>query len=172
MPIKDLTNTIKFMQDYGEELLNDLSKVMQDEGSLNLYKQLSYRTIIDSNSINIILTAPTGVYFFSEGRGPGKMPPEEPILRWMKQRGIRVRNSKGQFITDKAGSFLIRRKIGKEGTKNWREGTTPNFLKDFQLKKVFLDGVARNYGLDIINDITIFAKNNLDPGTAGVHRVS
>lgn len=45
-------------------------------------------------------------YYAHEGRGPGKMPPREPIARWTRRKGI-----------PDSAIFPIRRKIGRVGTK-------------------------------------------------------
>ena len=51
-----------------------------------------------------------------KGRRAGaKPPPSRAILPWIKLRGIKGRNSKGRFITDKSLSFIIARSIGIKG---------------------------------------------------------
>lgn len=51
------------------------------------------------------LYAPAYTPFMLYGRGPGKMPPQQPIDSWMAQNGII------------GSSWAIRAKIAKEGTK-------------------------------------------------------
>lgn len=81
---------------------------------------------------------PSQWYWLEHGRKPGKMPPEEPIVKWIVQRGFPINISnrrksllkklgnrtvkKGlkQYSKEKAAkslAYLIRRKIGKEGTR-------------------------------------------------------
>ena len=40
--------------------------------------------------------------FVEEGRAKGKYVPIKAILKWMAQRGIGIRNEKGQFVKDDA----------------------------------------------------------------------
>lgn len=55
------------------------------------------------------LLGPAHIEFMERGRGPGKFPPEEPILNWVKAKGLSSDNIKSLV-------FLIRRKIAREGT--------------------------------------------------------
>ncbi len=52
------------------------------------------------------------------GRGPGKMPPKEPILAWVRAGGVQGKEAEKR-------TFLIRRKIGQKGTDRWIEGKNP-----------------------------------------------
>jgi hypothetical protein len=40
--------------------------------------------------------------YVEEGRAKGKYVPIKAILKWMAQRGIGIRNEKGQFVKDDA----------------------------------------------------------------------
>ena len=54
--------------------------------------------------------------YVREGRKRGsRFPPEEPILKWIKYRGLKGRDKKGRYITNQALAFLIRRSISKNG---------------------------------------------------------
>ena len=43
---------------------------------------------ISSNSPSVILHTPAYTNFMLYGRGPGKMPPLEPIKSWMEEKGL------------------------------------------------------------------------------------
>jgi len=49
--------------------------------------------------------------FQASGRRPGKFPPLEAIIEWMRHKGIRPTD-----ITEKSLAFLIARKIARAGT--------------------------------------------------------
>jgi len=51
--------------------------------------------------------------YVDQGRRPGKMPPEAPIIRWIKQKGIAEGLTKKWQLRSLA--YVIRRKIAKEG---------------------------------------------------------
>jgi len=70
-------------------------------------------------------------YGFITGRGPGKLPPEEPILSWIKRVGINPKltliqlslQNQGKAIDQEAEyqslAWAIRKKIGRDGTDIW-----------------------------------------------------
>jgi len=85
----------------------------------NLRNSLKYT--LKNKRLTFTSTAEYG-YIVEYGRRKGaRMPPIEPILRWMKVKKIRLRNKKG-FVKEtperrRALAFVIARKIGREGTK-------------------------------------------------------
>ena len=75
-----------------------------DNGNLVIYSTMA-------KSFNHIMTLETG-------RKLGKMPPTEPILQWVQQRGINPSD-----ISQESLAFLIARKIGREGTQVYQDYT-------------------------------------------------
>ena len=52
----------------------------------------------------------------TQGRRRGsRFPPPAPILKWIKEKGIKGRDKRGRFITDKSLTFLISRAIARDG---------------------------------------------------------
>lgn len=92
--------------------------------------------------------------WLEHGRKPGKMPPEQPIIRWMVHRGIKglpprkvkgiknrtVRKGLRQLSVEKSRkqlAFLIRRKIGRDGTRAthfFSNVVTKELLNDLTIK--------------------------------------
>ena len=60
---------------------------------------------ISSNNPTVILHTPAYTQFLLFGRGPGKMPPLEPIESWMKAKGL------------EGSAWAIRKHIADFGTK-------------------------------------------------------
>lgn len=54
------------------------------------------------------------------GRGQGRNPPWQKILRWMRQRGIRGRTLRGNFRNDTEAAKAIAVAIGRAGTRALR----------------------------------------------------
>tara|TARA_R100000654_G_scaffold54263_1_gene80448 strand:+ start:37 stop:597 length:561 start_codon:yes stop_codon:yes gene_type:complete len=50
----------------------------------------------------------------------GKIPPLNAIIQWTKVKGIKGRDKKGRFITDKSLGFLISRSIHQRGLQRTR----------------------------------------------------
>lgn len=68
-------------------------------------------------SVDVTNTA-TNSFYRIVGRGPGKMPPKQPILDWVYAKGLKGKDAERR-------AFLIRRKISKEGTQRWIEKDNP-----------------------------------------------
>lgn len=83
-----------------------------------------------------------------------KQPPSKPIEKWIKMRGIKGRNKKGRFITNKSLSFLISRSIKEKGMKPSLYFTRP-FNNEF--KKLSND-LVEAFGLDV-DDFLKFTLN-------------
>lgn len=60
------------------------------------------------------------VLYMVRGRAPGKMPPIASIEKWIEDRNL-MAQIEGN-ITASSLAFLIARKIGKLGTRNFRKG--------------------------------------------------
>jgi len=94
-----------------------------------LEKSLKYRLQIKGQSINISIYAKgkASNYFLARenGRKPGKQPPVDAILEWMRIKPIKLRDKEsGKFqkpteALKRQVAFLIARKIGKQGIKGW-----------------------------------------------------
>ena len=74
----------------------------------------------------------------SDFKFTNKMPPLRAIIQWTKAKGIKGRDKKGRFITDKSLSFLIARSIYQRGLKRTRFISKPyeemqtDFAEDIQ----------------------------------------
>jgi hypothetical protein len=99
-----------------------------------------------------ILMAEYGQWVQS-GRLPGKgYVPIGSLLAWIKQRGLKGRDKKGKFMTDKSFAFAIQKNIRKFGIR------PANFL-DVSMEKIMADERITNLlgeaaYEDLINAIT------------------
>jgi len=95
-----------------------------------LEKSLKYRLQIKGQNINVSVYAKgkASQYFLARenGRKPGKQPPVDAILEWMRIKPIKLRDKEsGKFkkpteALKRQVAFLIARKIGREGIKGWK----------------------------------------------------
>lgn len=91
------------------------------DASGNLLASITFRPEVLGDTMRFQLILPDYYKWVDEGRKPGKFPPIEPILQWMKQKGIVPRNTRGKRLktTDKSLknlAYIIRRSIAKKGT--------------------------------------------------------
>lgn len=67
------------------------------------------------------------IFTLENGRRPGRRPPVQPILDWIKQRGITPED-----ISQESLAFLIARKIGREGSTLFRQGGKSGIISQVQ----------------------------------------
>lgn len=123
MEIK-FTETQKTLNEYGRKI-TDLyrSKMASEEynPSDRLMSDLSYEVVVGTDIFSIDIHVADYWYYAENGRGPGKMPPEQPIIKWIEWKKIvphpvKLASGKQYVPSVKSLAYLIRRKIGKEGT--------------------------------------------------------
>lgn len=71
-----------------------------------------------------VLLTPSHIQYARYGRGPGKRPPLDDILQWVKEQGIKF-----EKLSEVGTAFAIQNSIGKHGTKNWVPNA-PSFLEE------------------------------------------
>lgn len=77
-----------------------------------------------NNFKSVTLATVEHVQFAKYGRGPGKQPPIDPLIKWVKRVGI-VKNDKEARGT----AFAIAKSIAKKGTKNYVPNA-PNAIEE------------------------------------------
>jgi hypothetical protein len=91
-------------------------------GELDQYT--SEKGIIEMGKSEVTLFAVSHIQFAKYGRGPGKKPPFQNILDFVKKERIKFEG------TDERGTaFAIQASIGKKGTKNYVKNA-PNALEE------------------------------------------
>lgn len=108
------TNLQRVMSEYADYLKDSVKKNSPDY--YELPDKISFELQVGSKSYDIIFRAPIYWKWANYGRGPGKMPPSAPIEKWIEKRGILPRSGHDTPTARKGLAFVIRRKIGKEGT--------------------------------------------------------
>tara|TARA_R100001230_G_C5685042_1_gene193687 strand:+ start:822 stop:1370 length:549 start_codon:yes stop_codon:yes gene_type:complete len=92
---------------------------------------------------------------FGSGKSKGKWPQfTSAIQKWIKKKGIKGRDKKGKFITNKSLGFLIQRAIYQRGLTR-----TQFFSRPFtqQLKKQ-TDAIVKAFGEDLEKQIETIIK--------------
>ena len=110
------------------------------------------------NSTSVALFTPSHIQFAKYGRGAGKMPPIDPILEWVKAKGI---------VTDdkeaRGTAWAIAKSISKNGTKNYT-ANAPNAIEESlannlntymeSMGKIIVDDIAKR-----MEDLTVLPDN-------------
>lgn len=131
-------NTLKVLNEYGQKI-KDLYREKNIEAGYDPSRPLqniSFAVSHSGGTFEITFELPSYWRFAENGRGPGKMPPPGVLLQWMQFKHIlphpmTLSNGRTVIPTMESLEFLIRRKIGREGTQGshtWE--ATVNQVKD------------------------------------------
>jgi hypothetical protein len=145
------------LQSKGEVMVSAIQKdlnVKKSNSTSTLSKSLRFVTSIGSTSVTGTLYAEDYFVFVNEGRGPGKMPPHDPdkgitpILDWVRAKPISYTD-----ISESSLVYLIRRKIGKEGTKGTKVFTTNTNIFANSINKDVSEHLMKGFKNDIKEQI-------------------
>tara|TARA_R110000782_G_scaffold97666_1_gene182664 strand:+ start:140 stop:592 length:453 start_codon:yes stop_codon:yes gene_type:complete len=70
--------------------------------------------IVETADNELTLLTPSHIQFAKYGRGPGKKPPLDNILEWVKSENVAFAG-----LSERGTAFAIQNSIAKNGTKNW-----------------------------------------------------
>lgn len=116
------TNLQEVLTEYAERLRNQYQDnlIMDDKlASGKLLNSVEYLIEKGGNEISVALKLEDYWKWVENGRGPGKFPPMDKILDWIKVKPVVPDERSGRLPTEKQLAFLIGRKISEEGV----EGT-------------------------------------------------
>lgn len=124
--------------------------------------------LVFGTKVEAHIILPESWYWLEHGRKPGKMPPADPIIKWMVHRAIgkidrkRVKGIKNRTVRKglkqldvykqrKSLAFLIRKKIAKHGTRETKffsNVVTPQLIGD--LKATIKEKFNKDIRIDLI----------------------
>lgn len=143
----------KIMEDFLYQYLDDSLKT-NHTASGNLATSGKYTIDVKGKVYHISFSFADYFNWAEYGRKPGKMPPVEKILEWVKIKPVLPRPMKnGKLPTEKQLSFLIARKIGLQGTKGIH--VYEKTLNSFQLTQKLYDAIADRY-VELVNNMKFF----------------
>lgn len=107
-----------------------------------LQTSVVFKVYSNKGNFEINFQLPEYWYYAEHGRGPGKMPPKGSLLQWMQFKQIlphpmTLSNGRTVIPSMESLEFLIRRKIGKEGT----QGSHTWELTETQMKQQLINDV-------------------------------
>lgn len=109
---------IKVEQKWAQQVVTNAKSILLRNKKIAtgaLYNSIRYD--VSSDGTILFFFAEEGKWVQQGRRKGAKMPPPGPILRWIKVKGLKGRDKRGRFITDKALTFLIARSISEKGIK-------------------------------------------------------
>lgn len=115
-----LSEFLATLDEYAQKAEELYKRKLTDKGINASYKLLnSVETVVRRNDDEFTVTINLEDYWYyvENGRGPGKFPPIDNILEWIRVKPvIPYSDSRGRLPTEEQLAFLISRKIANEGT--------------------------------------------------------
>ena len=131
-----------------EELIRTKIQKKDKIASGNLLANISTKIEVDGSVYTVILNSLDYLKYLETGTKP-HWPPTKPILKWIKDKRLPTREYTGDksLPTEKQLTYLVRRKIAKEGTE-------PNFIiaeTIEELNEIYLKRLQEALEIDIYN---------------------
>lgn len=115
-----LSEFLATLDEYAQKAEELYKRKLTDKGINASYKLLnSVETTVRRNDDEFTVTINLEDYwiYVENGRGPGKFPPIDKILEWIRVKPvIPYSDSRGRLPTEESLAFLISRKIARDGT--------------------------------------------------------
>lgn len=115
-----LSEFLSTLNEYAQKAEELYKRKLTDKGINASYKLLnSVETVVRRNDDEFIVSINLEDYWYyvENGRGPGKFPPIDKILEWIRVKPvIPYTDSRGRLPTEEQLAFLIARKIANDGT--------------------------------------------------------
>jgi hypothetical protein len=147
MQLKRLSETL---EKYGQNVVEDYKAALKAKG-YRIADTVSVRVDAFGGVYTVVLSLADYWKYIEGGRKPGgKMPPEAPILKWIRDKGIKPKDNK---IKEKQLAFLIRRKIGRDGIK-----PKPMLSDSVEANSNIIDEIVNAYRVDILEGLTMQIK--------------
>lgn len=132
------TNLYQVLNKYGAALKDAYKRNLEATGNVasgNLANNITYRVVIDDDSYDVILNLEDYFQYVENGRRPGKFPPPDAILSWIRMKPvIPTETYDGKLPTENSLAYLIGRKIAKEGIQGNHvfEKTKEDIIPEYQ----------------------------------------
>lgn len=116
---KDLEPFYKVVEDYLSEVESVYKGKLEDRKATgNLINSISTKYVLNGNELTCTIELEHYYYWVEHGRKPtskGKHCPIEPIITWVKAKGIIPQERNGKLPTETQLAYAIRTKIDREG---------------------------------------------------------
>ena len=122
----------------------------------SLDQHTSEKNFVEMDATSVTLFTPSHIQYSYAGRGPGKKPPLDPILKWVKREGIIFSG------TDERGTaFAIQNSISKKGTKNWQPNA-PNVIDEAIKDEIskYSQALASMFVIQVNDEVKEFNQKN------------
>lgn len=112
------TNTKRVLEEYAIKLRNRYQDNLIRDNKIatgNLLNSIDYKVQYDDRAIWVELHLEDYYKWVENGRGPGKFPPPDKILEWIRIKPIIPDDRGGKLPTEQQLAYLIGKKIAEQG---------------------------------------------------------
>lgn len=156
--MSEFKHTIQAIDEFGRLIVDNYKAELEACGYQDgqLYRTLSYSVSTGTGGWVISVSLENYWKYIESGRRPGKMPPLDVIEKWIKvkqilPRPLTLKSGKSVVPTIPQLSFLIARKIGRDGIR-----PRPFFKQSFEeAKREFLHIIEEAILADIKESLVI-----------------
>lgn len=139
------------LKEFGEFITEKIkfdirNKDLTKFGEINSSGELADSIRFEVTDTGLTIFGADYIFFLVNGRKPGKFPPKDDILRWIKQKPIIA------DIPDDSLAFLIGRKIANKGTTIFEQGGSD--LISSIITQSLIDDITEEMGGVFIKEIT------------------
>lgn len=116
--IIEWTETRRVLEEFAIRLRNLYQdKLIKDDriATGNLLNSVEYEIQTDTKSITVCLKLEDYFIYIEDGRQPGRFPPVESMIEYIRSKPIIPDERSGRLPTENQLAFLIGRKIAQEG---------------------------------------------------------
>lgn len=142
----------RVLSEYAKRFEELIKRKIQEEDLIatgNLLASIYTEVILDGVVYKVILNSLDYIKYLEHGTRP-HFPPEEPIIKWIRARKLPTRETcGGNLPSEKQLSFLVRRKIGLEGT----EAKPIIATTTKELNEQYIPRIVEALKTDIINSL-------------------
>lgn len=113
-------NLQRVLGEFAVELRNRYQDNLIRDGKIaggDLLNNMEYKVESGDRSVEVSLRLEDYWKWVENGRGPGKFPPPDKIMEWIRVKPVIPDNRTGRLPTERQLAFLIGRKISEEGIK-------------------------------------------------------
>ena len=113
-------NLQRVLGEFAVELRNRYQDNLIRDGKIaggDLLNNMEYKVESGDRSVEVSLRLEDYWKWVENGRGPGKFPPPDRIMEWIRVKPVIPDNRTGRLPTERQLAFLIGRKISEEGIK-------------------------------------------------------
>lgn len=142
---------------YADAIADKYKTNLENSGrraSGELIASVNSKVTVNGNEYAIELNLEDYWYYVENGRKPGKFPPPDKILQWIKMKPILPQPmANGKLPTEKQLAFLIGRKIANEGFEGTKD--LEHTMEEVDYEQVIQDALDADV-MNCLDEILLF----------------